>query len=170
MEILNLENVEMGPRNGEHICLSCEYDGFSYHVWIDPTRWETKDNLMYKNPPPTVGRNHPDFFHTRYKDVSYKQPGTILKLMVEIAKSRGLYEKFLARERRQEANRERKNREAKRVAAAKEAGPRLLKALKRVAAAFPEVYNLGESYSVTVTGEAIDQVAKLIYKLERSKP
>lgn len=146
----NIE-VQITPGSDIQASASWQMDGARYHVWFDLRTKEIQKDLsigrhaargriLYKNP--LVDRRHPDHFETRRLDADAAQNAKIIGLVFKEIEDKNLIAKAKADETEKERKRQEANAEHSRQARVKEAGLRLVKALRLLVDDAPDARHL----------------------------
>lgn len=131
-----VEAVELDMTLGQKRALSCKYGGALYHIWIEPKHLGDpaliKDGgWLYKNPP-LPGPVIPACSH-RQLDPHAKFGSGLIDVMVAVALRDDALGKAMAVEEAKRAAGEAERTRLAAIAMTKEAGPKMLSVMKKIA-------------------------------------
>lgn len=117
---------------------SWDTEGARFHVWFDVQTNEISREygsgklIIYKNPPLDLDRKDPSHFNTRFLDGDKPCNAEILLHVFGVIDRDGLIAKGIAEATKREEERQAASKEADRQERIKEAGPKLVKALRNM--------------------------------------
>lgn len=162
-----LENIHVDNLNdsGRHAALGWDCDGARFHVWFDPSDWTIQDSrssgsmrsfpTVYKNPPCGVKYKEAGHFTTRRLDASKGPNAKMLADAKAYAIAHDLIGKAIQANADAKAQNITEQHERRMIDLCKEAGPKLLQALRDI----QDVYSHSTGQRLPIIAE-IDEIVQ----------